>query len=99
MSDAESRYEDAKRERYEEKQEAVIPEPCGCEFLSGCCGRLPSEATPDVGKDSLTGICDGCNDHSYDYNDGRYVDYIYTVPSDYYDEVLTKPAHTLQKTI
>lgn len=64
MSDYESRYEDAKRERYEEQQEAILPDPCGCEFLSECCGIAPGEASPDVSKDNLAGICGGCREHT-----------------------------------
>lgn len=60
MSDLESRHEDAKRERWEEKQEAVLPEPCGCEMLSDCCGTLPHQSTPDVTKDNPIGVCCQC---------------------------------------
>ena len=64
MSDAESRWEDAKRERYEEQLETVLPEPCGCEMLSECCGASAHEATPDVSKDNAAGVCGACREHT-----------------------------------
>lgn len=64
MSDYESMREDAKRERHEEKLESVLPEPCGCEMLSVCCESRPHEASPDVDRKHIVGLCGRCRDNT-----------------------------------
>ncbi|KKN69292.1 hypothetical protein LCGC14_0442870 [marine sediment metagenome] len=85
MSDLESRHEDAKREQYEEEQESILPEPCGCELLSGCCGAPPHMATPDVSKDNLVGICAQCRDHC-DFESSQEQTWVQIGPTDTYGD-------------
>ena len=39
-----------------------IPEPCGCVWVSDCCGV--GDMMGDVGKDNPVGLCTGCLDHA-----------------------------------
>lgn len=48
----------------EDKIEALKPGPCGCTWLSECCGAPPHMATPDVAADSPAGICSQCRDNT-----------------------------------
>ena len=41
---------------------SVTPEPCGCVYLSDCCGA--GDVMGDVAKDDPDGICAGCLDHA-----------------------------------
>ena len=62
MTDPETMHLDAKRDALHDMMERLQPEPCGCEWLSECCGARPHEATPDVGKDNQAGICGQCRE-------------------------------------
>ena len=57
MSTPEEIREDAKRDAIYDARERDAPAPCGCLFLSECCGASLVAAT-------LTGFCPECHDHA-----------------------------------
>lgn len=64
MSTLEDIRQDGKREDAEDKREREAPEPCGCQWLSECCGAAPHAASPDVDTGTQAGICGHCQDHT-----------------------------------
>ncbi len=61
MSTLEDIRQDGKREDAEDKLEREAPEPCGCQWLSECCGDAPDAGSPDLEKDNSVGICGTCH--------------------------------------
>ena len=61
MSTPEDIRQDARRDAICDALEREAPEPCGCLFLSHCCGAPPGFGS-DVADDSLAGICAQCRD-------------------------------------
>lgn len=64
MSTAEDIRADGKREDYKTKMERMMPEPCGCQWLSECCGAAPVGAfsDPTLMADAPVGTCSRCLD-------------------------------------
>ena len=60
MSTPEDIREDGRREDAEERFERESPEPCGCQWLSECCGVAPHTAAPDISEYNSAGICAQC---------------------------------------
>ena len=64
MSTAEDIRQDAKRDAVYVALEREAPEPCGCQWLSECCGAGPHAASPDVDTGTQAGICGQCQNHT-----------------------------------
>ena len=55
---------EAKRDAAYDELEREAPEPCGCQWFSGCCGAAPHASSPDVDTGTQVGICGQCRDHA-----------------------------------
>ncbi|KKK85006.1 hypothetical protein LCGC14_2777600 [marine sediment metagenome] len=62
MSSNEEIREDAKRDAAYEEAKHQAPEPCGCQWVSECCGEPPGLRS-DAATASHVGTCPRCKDH------------------------------------